>query len=131
MATPTCRKLEFLLARLENGDVDLPLAQAQLEGADVVGKAREHQQSRVIPRAEHELDEHAGPPEEAGDLQEVFGPGKSHRFEENVPAAKMHLFLQGEERERSHLMGYHHMVSMDQRKWRSGTGDIAAGVTYL
>lgn len=92
---PTCSKLEFLLAGLEYSDVDLSLTQAQLKGAQVIRKPREHQQPRVVPRAELELDKHTRLPEEARDLQVVVGPGESHRFEQNVSAGIVHLFLRG------------------------------------
>lgn len=78
---PTGGKLQLLLARLENGDVDLALTKPQLQCAEVISKACEHQQTRVVPRAEHKLYKHAGLPEEAWHLQVIVGTRKGHRFE--------------------------------------------------
>ena len=102
----TCSKLEFLLSWLEYGDVDLSLTQTQLKGTQVISEAREHEQPCVVPGAELELDEHAWPPEEARHLQEVVGPGKGHRFEENVAAGKVHLFLRA--RKKNHWFWWKH-----------------------
>lgn len=55
----TCSKLYFLVSWLEDGHIDLTLTETQLKGTQVVSKAREHQQSCVVPWAELELDKHA------------------------------------------------------------------------
>ena len=94
----TCSKLQFLFAGLEYGDVDLSLTETQLQSSEVVGEAGEHQQPRVVPGAELELDEHPGLPEEAGHLQVVVGPGERHGLQQNVPTMVMHLFLMGNKR---------------------------------
>ena len=98
----TCSKLQFLFAGLEYGDVDLSLTETQLQSSEVVGKAREHQQPRVVPGAELELDEHPGLPEEPGHLQVVVGPGERHGLQQNVATMVMHLFLMGNKRENRH-----------------------------
>ena len=89
----TCSKLQFLFARLEYGDVDLSLAEAELQSSEVVGEAGEHQQPRVVPGAELELDEHTGLPEEPGHLQVVVGSGERHGLQQNVTTMVVHLFL--------------------------------------
>lgn len=90
---PTCGKLQLLLARLGDGDIDLPLAQHHLEGAQAVGKARVEQETDGVPGAEAKADSQAVPPRDPRHLHVVVDASEGDGAGQLVLAVVAHFAL--------------------------------------
>ena len=82
----TSTKLQLLLARLDEGDINLAFTQSKLQGAQAICKPGEHQQACVVPGAEFELHCHARFTVEPWQLQVIVGPSKGEGLQYKVRA---------------------------------------------